>query len=145
MGLLHQCFEVFEGAKFRVHSRIVGHSVVAAQLALALEFANGLNGHEPKNVHPHLMQAWKVRCECVQSALGGVLTDIDFVDVGTAGPGNVLHESKILKALGKKFARIVPVLSPALENSVLRQGRHTAIEAGLNRLASVFLPAAYCN
>ncbi len=89
MRLRHQALEVGHGAKLGVDCGVVADGVVAAQPALAVHLPDGLDGHQPQDVHAHLAQPRQVGSKGVERAFGRVLADVDFVDVGAARPRQV--------------------------------------------------------
>jgi len=93
--LFDQCLEVVERAEFRIDGRVIAHGVIAAQRVLAVLFADRLDRHQPQDVHAHLFQARQMLGKCLERALGRVLPDVHFVDIGVARPAYVRHRRDI--------------------------------------------------
>ena len=80
LDLLRQNAEVFQRAVFRVHRPVIPDRVGAAQGALALQRADGMDGHEPENVCPQGFDAVQVRDQGAERALSRVVADVNGVD-----------------------------------------------------------------
>ena len=70
-----------EGSAARLHDVIVG-----VLTAFSVDLSNGMNGHQPKNVHPQLLQTGQIWDEGLDGAFGRVLPEVDLVDRRVLGP-----------------------------------------------------------
>jgi hypothetical protein len=86
MNRLHEILEIVHRAEFRIDRAIVAHGVVAAESAFAIEFADGMNRHQPEDFHTHRFQAGELLLKLGEGAVFGVLPDIHFIDRGIRCP-----------------------------------------------------------
>ena len=63
--------------------------VVLVFSPLSVHVPNGVNGHQPQNVHAERLQSGQIWNERFNRAFWRVLTQIDFVDGGILGPGGM--------------------------------------------------------
>ena len=89
VGRVDKSLEVLHRAEFGVYLFVVGHGVVASELALAVDFRDGVYGHKPQYVGPELFKAREVPAERAECSFRGVLAHVYFVDNGVAAPFGV--------------------------------------------------------
>ena len=65
------------------------NEVVLVFSPLSVHVPNGVNGHQPQNVHAERLQSGQIWNERLNRAFWRVLTQIDFVDGGILGPGGM--------------------------------------------------------
>ena len=63
--------------------------VVLVFSPLSVHVSNGVNGHQPQNVHAERLQAGQIGNERLNRAFWRVLTQVDFVDGGILGPSRM--------------------------------------------------------
>ncbi len=83
---IHHGTEVVEVAEFGIHTFVVGHGIIAAQLSFAVEFGNGMDGHEPQYIDAKLGQAWNVAGEFAESPAVGVLAGVYLINHCVCAP-----------------------------------------------------------
>ena len=103
MSCLGQCAQVRFGTEVRVDLVVILHAVRASHAgraglhhvvvlvfsAFAVDLPNGMDGHEPQNVHTELFQAGQVFCKCIEGPFRGVLPHIHFINGRIGGPSRV--------------------------------------------------------
>jgi len=90
VGLLNGGLKVIHIAELGVDALVVLNGVVAAQLALAVLYANLVDGHKPEDIDAELLEAGEVCLHGLEGSLGGVLAGVYLVDYGILGPVNML-------------------------------------------------------
>ena len=102
VGLLHEGVEVFERAELRIDRAVVLDGVVGAEGALAAEFADRIDRHQPDNVHSQLAQAGEVSRGGAEGALRGELAGVELIDNALGDEGVVCRRGCRLIASGNK-------------------------------------------
>ena len=123
MGGVDHGAEIVHDTEFGVYALIVGHGIVAAELALAVELRYGGYGHEPEYVHAKLFETGELCLKGLESAFGGVLTGIHLVDYRVAAPFGVRERSMCGLLCGRAGS----------ESKESGESRHKAFQHGKNR------------
>ena len=86
VGGLDEVAKIFLCPKLGINPSVILDGVIGAKHTFAVLHPDRLNGHQPKDVHPHFTQTGQVRLKGRKRTLGGVLTDVDLVHVGIFRP-----------------------------------------------------------
>ena len=82
-------FEIAACAELGVEIAVVDDGIVTAERALACEFADRLNGHNPNDIDAQFFQGGQL-CLCRgESTFGCKLAGVQFVDSGIVRPVGV--------------------------------------------------------
>ncbi len=86
VGAVEEPLEIGHRTELGVDGAVVADGVVGTQRPLAALFADGIDGHEPHDVDAQLAQTGQLPFGGGESALGGELAHVHFVEYGAAGP-----------------------------------------------------------
>ena len=75
VALPHQMLQILYRTHIGIHGTVVTDGVGAAYAALAVHLADGMDGHEPQNIHAERAQTVKVALQCAERTFGGMITD----------------------------------------------------------------------
>ena len=96
VDLLHEKQKVLQRAVFRVDGAVVTVGIGAAERALFILHADGMDGHEPDDIHPQRGDAVEIRHHRPEGALRGMAADVKLIDDAAAQPGigTLCHNGK---------------------------------------------------
>ncbi len=80
VGGLHEVLQVVQRAELRVDAVVVLDGVGAAQAALAVPLADGMDRHQPEDVHTQFFEPRQVRLGGPKRALRRELPRVDLID-----------------------------------------------------------------
>ena len=80
VDFIHQMFEILHRAVFGVHGAVVAVCIGAAEAALFILHADGVDGHEPDDIHAQRADAVEIGLDGAEGALTCVVTDVDFIN-----------------------------------------------------------------
>ena len=86
VGSRDEVLQVVKGAELRIDLVVVLHGIWAAEGALAVQFADGMDGHEPDDTDTKFLQAGKFLFRSLQCACLGELAQVHLVDTGGFDP-----------------------------------------------------------
>ena len=89
MSLAHEFLQVGHAAEFRVHGQIIPDRVITAEAAFAVFDTNGIYRHQPEYIHTHLFKTGKMLLKGLESAFGGVLPYVHFINCRVTAPAGV--------------------------------------------------------
>ena len=89
VGFGQEPVEILQRAEFGVDGFVAGDGVVRAEGSLALLDADGVDGHQPDDVHAQFSEPGQVACGRRQRPFGGVLAHVHFVDDRVVTPVGV--------------------------------------------------------
>ncbi len=83
--------EVVNSAELGIDALVVADGVVASELTLPVHLADGIDGHEPENVHSQLLQLGQLLLYAGEGSLIGELPGVDLIKDHVAGPVGVYN------------------------------------------------------
>ena len=115
-----EVLEVVEGAEFGIDLEVVLHGVGAAERALAVLHADGVDGHHPEDFDAEVFEARELGFGGVEGSFGRERAGVDLVDGGVLAPVgmgefDVGHGLITLEFVGSRFGRGFGFLGAACE------------------------------
>ena len=86
VSLGEESVEVLQGTELGIDVTVIADGVVRAEAPLALQFAYGIDGHQPKDVHTEGLEARKLLLRRCESAFRRELPGVEFIDNGRVLP-----------------------------------------------------------
>ena len=80
VDLLHQVDKILHAAVLGVHGTVVAVGIRAAQAPLSVQNTDGVDGHQPDNIHPQRPDAVQIGLHRPEGSLGGVAAQIKLID-----------------------------------------------------------------
>jgi hypothetical protein len=87
MRFRDQAAKVVRRAELGIDGEVIFNGIRTAERAFAQFFADGMNGHQPENIHAEIFQFVEAGRDAVEVAAGGKGARIDFVNDAVAHPG----------------------------------------------------------
>ena len=83
--------KILQRAVFGVDRTVIAVGIGAAQAPLFIQLADGVNGHEPDNIHPQRGDPIQIRFDGTEGSLRGVTAHINFIDDAAPQGGIGIH------------------------------------------------------